>query len=322
MFLPFQEGFGTRLVDFYSAHYADVATALWQEKARRSRRPEVEDTFRDDIELDPMRLSLWSIRPFDNWSHLAEGGFGKVFDLHEIAPPIEVGGRRFDRMVVKVPKKEGVAELKGEVQRLSGLEHEHIVQILGMAYCTHKGSEEEHWAMMLEYAESDLQLLLYGVPKEDRPGKSQDWLDLQDKVFALHSVETMVEFAEQIATGLAYIHGLDSPIPHLDLKPENVLLAKQEGKYIAMAQAKELETAAKQRKLEEAAAELERAAKAETQAAKDAEAEMNAAWSKLTNVLKIMEMIADGDTEVVEMTAQLAAAQRRAPDEGEPPVKP
>jgi hypothetical protein len=81
--------------------------ALHQERGRRARRPEVKDTFRDDIEIDPSRLTFWSITPFAEFDEgpLAEGGFGKVFDA-AANPDIEVAGRRFRRVALKVPKPE------------------------------------------------------------------------------------------------------------------------------------------------------------------------------------------------------------------------
>ena len=66
---------------------------------------------------------------------MAVGGFGVIYDVHNVATSIIVSGRRFARMVVKVPKEDGVAELKTEVESLGKLEHENVVQILGMAYC-------------------------------------------------------------------------------------------------------------------------------------------------------------------------------------------
>ena len=77
---------------------------------------------------------------------LAEGGFGEVF-LVPANPDIQVAGRHFSTIVVKVPKKEGVAELKGEVESLGKLDHENVVLILGMAFCMHKGSDDPQWSM-------------------------------------------------------------------------------------------------------------------------------------------------------------------------------
>eukprot|EP01045_Picozoa_sp_COSAG04_P032106 COSAG04_NODE_6180_length_1391_cov_1.937307_1_plen_212_part_00 len=61
----------------------------------------------------------------------------------------------------------------------------------------------------LEYAESDLQKLLHHK---------------EDTVYGDYSQALMVTLAVEIARGLAYIHSMGKM--HLDLKPENVLLAK------------------------------------------------------------------------------------------------
>ena len=63
------------------------------------------------------------VKPFELWTKLAEGGFDKVFAI-AADPDIEVGCRRFCRVAVKVPKPEGVLELRGEVKSLSGLSTE------------------------------------------------------------------------------------------------------------------------------------------------------------------------------------------------------
>ena len=145
---------------------------------------------------------------------IATGGFGEIF-LLPVSPPIVVNGKQFKRIVLKVPKPNGVLELKGEVESLHHLTHENIVQILGMVEGPAPGIATA-WQMALEYCETDLQKVVHGT---DAVGKSfaectdADW------------VAMMADFAEQIATGFVYIHGQHRP--HLDIKPENVLLAKE-----------------------------------------------------------------------------------------------
>ena len=76
-----------------------------------------------------------------------------------------------------------------------------------------------------EYAESDLKLLLHGADQKDveKQKRSETWISMQAEVTASYSLELMAELAEQILSGLVYIHGEDQP--HLDIKPENILLA-------------------------------------------------------------------------------------------------
>ena len=118
---------------------------LQAELDRRGRRPNVTDTFRDDIELDQSRLTFSDVEPFSGWKKLAEGGFGVVYYVEDASPPVQLhiqvkGGshvKHFRDMAVKVPKPEGVAELKAEVEALSKLAHENIVAILGMTQGPH-----------------------------------------------------------------------------------------------------------------------------------------------------------------------------------------
>ena len=68
------------------------------------------------------------------------------------APDIEIAGRHFRRVALKVPKKEGIEELKGEVESISKLSHLNVVQILGMLSGRSKGSDDDNWMMALEWS--------------------------------------------------------------------------------------------------------------------------------------------------------------------------
>ena len=224
----------TQLVTIYSQKSSlvnfELHQGLQQEQQRRALRPDVAETFRDDLELDPKRFTFWDIEPFSCWGKkvngrtkpLAEGGFGKVYLVNDVFP-IEVAGRMFTKVVMKVPKPSGVVELKGEVESLGGLAHPNVVQILGMV----KGLEPdgtEAWMMPLEYCLTDLQKVVHGKAQTDAACKSFD------EYTGTEWVSPMVDFAEQIATGFVYIHGEGRP--HLDIKPENILLAKEDDSYV------------------------------------------------------------------------------------------
>jgi serine/threonine protein kinase len=193
-----------------------VAQALWKEQERRSRRPAVAQTFRDDIELSMERFTLWDVdEPCESFTPKAEGGFGVIYLHQHISPSVEVAGKLFRLAAVKVPKAHAVPELKEEVVSLSNLSHENVVQILGMVEGTGpKGTEA--WMMILEWCSSDVTKMLY----------SRD-----DDAYGHYSLEGVCELAEQISQGLVYIHSQN--VAHLDLKPENILLAKHDGKYTA-----------------------------------------------------------------------------------------
>ena len=58
---------------------AEAHEALRLEKDRRARRPVVDASFRDDLELDMLRFGFFCINPYDNWEKMAEGAFGVVY---------------------------------------------------------------------------------------------------------------------------------------------------------------------------------------------------------------------------------------------------
>ena len=140
---------------------------------------------------------------------------------------IEVNERRFSELVVKIPKPEGVDELKAEVEALSRLTHENVVAILGMTEgpCP-SGDADSKWMICLEYCDSDLFKLLYA---EAHAGE--------------RTIELIERVCGQIVDGMAYVHsqtvsvcgGAERiPMRHLDLKPENILLAKSgTGEWVA-----------------------------------------------------------------------------------------
>jgi hypothetical protein len=125
---------------------------LHTEKKQRDRRPKVGDTFRDDMEIDHSRLTLWDIRTpcFGYGKHIAAGGNGVVFRHKNVSPLIEVNGKLYETVAIKVPKKEGVVALKSEVESLYHLSHDNVVQILGMIEGPAPG-ETRAWQMLLEY---------------------------------------------------------------------------------------------------------------------------------------------------------------------------
>eukprot|EP01046_Picozoa_sp_COSAG06_P021229 COSAG06_NODE_1586_length_9011_cov_83.566652_3_plen_866_part_00 len=203
------------LIDF------DVQHDLRMEQERRRLRPDVVDTFRDDLQLDHRRFTLWDINTTCEayGEPIAEGGFGKIYRLPDVSPPIEVNGNLYHRVAMKVPKPGGVDELRGEVESLGSLVHDNVVQILGMTEGPAPGTEL-NWQMSLEFCDTDILKLVY---RKEPTAK-----DPAGMLYAEYSSATwvalMVDFAQQIAAGLVYIHGCNRP--HLDLKPENVLLAR------------------------------------------------------------------------------------------------
>eukprot|EP01047_Picozoa_sp_COSAG01_P071903 COSAG01_NODE_11289_length_1965_cov_2.263666_1_plen_628_part_10 len=187
---------------------------------RRKRRPDVPSTS-DDIELDHARLTYWNVEPYDNWAQIGEGGNGRVFLVTEVAPAIQIvintKVRQFHQAVVKFAKPDGVEALKAEVESLSVLEHKNVVEILGMAEGGAPEMEGSHWMMLLEYCESDLEKLLH--VNRDPTHKEYSW-------------ELMGRLCREIVDGMAYLHSKEhgatgQTYMHLDLKPDNILLANE-----------------------------------------------------------------------------------------------
>ena len=67
--------------------------------------------------------------------------------------------------MVKVPFLSGVDELKGEVEELGQLDHDNIVQILGMVYGTPPDGTEPTYMMALEYADTDVEKMVLNAGK-------------------------------------------------------------------------------------------------------------------------------------------------------------
>jgi serine/threonine protein kinase len=192
---------------------------LRREWERRKRRPDVPPTS-DDIELDHARLTYWNVEPYENWRQIGEGGNGRVFLVTEVAPTIQIvynskEVRQFHKAVVKFAKPDGVEMLKAEVESLSVLKHKNVVEILGMAEGGAPEMEGSRWMMLLEFCESDLNRLLH---VNDDP-KNYSW-------------KLMGRLCREIVDGMAYLHGKEHEATkqtymHLDLKPDNILLANE-----------------------------------------------------------------------------------------------
>jgi hypothetical protein len=108
-------------------YYRHSHHQLRVEATRRKQRPEVRDIFRDDIQLEFARFTLWRIdlstQP-QNWLQIAQGGFGTVYKVTDVSPPITISGIYYRTAAIKIPNHaDAVEELKAEVESLSVLAH-------------------------------------------------------------------------------------------------------------------------------------------------------------------------------------------------------
>ncbi|KAG6587100.1 TKL protein kinase [Phytophthora cinnamomi] len=132
---------------------------------------------------------------------LSRGGFGVVYSgLY--------GGRRVAvKMLLPETRRHisHVVDLLAEVKMMASMEHPHIVEFIGVAW-----DSLTNMCVVSEFmAGGDLKALLSDYEEQEYPvGFSREKLKI-----ALH-----------IAYALTYMHSLDPPIIHRDLKSKNVLL--------------------------------------------------------------------------------------------------
>jgi Protein kinase domain len=134
---------------------------------------------------------------------LGRGAVAEVFEITDAA------GARFAGKFLHASREGDVAaELRSqqEAQLLEGLEHPHIVQVFGRVAATDVDGNIRH-CLRLEIVD--------GADLAQRIAKD-----------APMSESSVIEYAAQIASGLAAAHGRG--IVHLDLKPANVLVSSTE----------------------------------------------------------------------------------------------
>lgn len=104
-------------------------------------------------------------------------------------------------------------ELRKEAAILLAIpSHEHIIQIIGI--CDHC----HHYALVLEFINGgDLHFLLCSLDPY-----LTEWTHKLD-------------MACQIADGMKYLHSLNPPLIHRDLKPRNILVEKTSSNYVCKA---------------------------------------------------------------------------------------
>ncbi|KAG2663052.1 hypothetical protein I3843_16G008600 [Carya illinoinensis] len=120
---------------------------------------------------------------------------------------------------------QGFREFQAEMETLGKLRHENIVKILG--YCV-SGSER---LLVYEYMEKgSLDQWLQDASSENDTSAAI-WSN--SGVRLPLSWETRVKIAQGVANGLAYLHGLEKPIIHRDIKASNVLLDSRFEAHIA-----------------------------------------------------------------------------------------
>lgn len=148
----------------------------------------------------------------DRRARLGKGAFGEVYAASLGA--IKVAVKEFDFEFLKAPTHQ--QQFLREVRLLHGLEHAHVVRVLGA--CAEFDSDPETAAppfIVFEFLPTTLSSMLFLA--------SSDALD--------HS-ET-VRVAMELAAALDYLHRQTPSIVHRDVKPEKVMLtATRQAKLI------------------------------------------------------------------------------------------
>jgi serine/threonine protein kinase len=120
---------------------------------------------------------------------------------------------------------QGFREFAAEMETLSKLSHDNIVKILG------------YWASgperLLVYEYIDKGNLDQWLHEPSSPTHPNDDVFSTDIIRSPLSWETRVNIIRGVAHGLCYLHGLQKPIIHRDIKASNVLLDSEFQAHIA-----------------------------------------------------------------------------------------
>ncbi|KAM1659501.1 hypothetical protein EV2_002665 [Malus domestica] len=148
---------------------------------------------------------------------VGDGGFGLVYKA-QLPDGLTVAIKKLDPDAFQ-----GFREFQAEMETLGKLRHPNIVKILG--YCV-SGADR---ILIYEFiSKGNLDRWLYDSWSSDGDGY-EDGPGLRLPL----SWKTRIKIVRGVANGLAYLHGLEKPIIHRDIKASNVLLDKDFEAHIA-----------------------------------------------------------------------------------------
>ncbi|KAL6315478.1 hypothetical protein AAG906_000772 [Vitis piasezkii] len=170
-------------------------------------------TFDPSLKRISMGELLAATRNFASDGIIGDGSFGMVYKAC-LSNGVTVAVKKLSPDAFQ-----GFREFRAETETLAKLQHRNIVQILG--YCV-SGSDR---VLIYEFIEKgSLDQWLHDTSSEDQQ-LSTPRLPL--------SWETRLKIIRGVADGLSYLHNLDTPIIHRDIKASNVLLDSEFEPHIA-----------------------------------------------------------------------------------------
>lgn len=139
---------------------------------------------------------------------IGDGSFGFVYKA-KLSSGVTVAIKKLDKDAFQ-----GFREFRAEMETLGKLRHGNIVKIFG--YCA-SGLDR---VLIYEFVENgSLDQWLHDTSRNDDVDGSKQLNSLCPL-----SWETRAKIVRGVANGLAYLHGLEKPIIHRDIKSSNVLL--------------------------------------------------------------------------------------------------
>ncbi|KAK6940050.1 Serine-threonine/tyrosine-protein kinase, catalytic domain [Dillenia turbinata] len=187
------------------------------------------NTFDESASFDPNlnRISMAElIHATSNFSAsgiIGDGSFGMVYKA-KLANGVTVAVKKLDKDAFQ-----GLREFRAEMETLGKLRHSNIVNLLG--YCV-SGSDR---VLIYEFIQrGSLDQWLYDIASEDDVALSVSSPSTASSTYRVPlSWETRKKIIIGVANGLRYLHGLDTPVVHRDIKTSNVLLDSKFEAHIA-----------------------------------------------------------------------------------------
>ena len=164
----------------------------------------------ESASFDPnLRISMQELRKatkdFSTDLIIGDGSFGLVYKA-QLSSGVTVAIKKLDPDAFQ-----GFREFRAEMETLGKLRHSNIVKILG--WCV-SGNDR---------------LLIYEFVQK---GSLDQWLQQEQDVPTL-SWGTRVKIVKGVAKGLSFLHNLEKPIVHRDIKASNVLIGSDFEAHIA-----------------------------------------------------------------------------------------